>query len=66
MSESIHISVDFSEIYDESDLLKGKLELLSGTNMIDFALDVHKTLYPDQDVPKELAEKRPQVTIAHV
>jgi len=55
------LSVNGKEIYDESDLLKGKLELLSGTNMIDFALDVHKSLYPDQDVPKELAEKRPQV-----
>ena len=29
--------------------------------MIDFAMDVHKTLYPDQDVPKELAAKRPKV-----
>merc|ERR1712029_309822 len=55
------LSVNGKEIYDESDLLKGKLELLSGTNMIDFAMDVHKTLYPDQPVPKDLLEKRPKV-----
>jgi len=55
------LSVNGKDIYDETDLLKGKLELLSGTNMIDFAMDVHKTLYPDQDVPKDLQEKRPKV-----
>jgi len=55
------LSVNGKDIYDENDLLKGKLDLLSGTNMIDFAMDVHKTLYPDQDVPQELVEKRPKV-----
>ena len=33
-------------------MLKGKLDLLSNTNMVDFAMDVHKTLYPDQEVPQ--------------
>ena len=32
-------------------MLKGKLDLLSNTNMVDFAMDVHRTLYPDQEVP---------------
>jgi translation initiation factor 3 subunit E len=36
------------KIYDETDLLRGKLELFSNTSMVDFIMDVHKTLYPDQ------------------
>ena len=55
------LSVNGKDVYDVNDLLRGKLELLSNTNMVDFAMDVHKNLYPDQDVPKELVEKRPKV-----
>ena len=32
-------------------MLKGKLDLLSNTNMVDFAMDVYSSLYPDQEVP---------------
>jgi translation initiation factor 3 subunit E len=49
------------KIYDETDLLRGKLELFSNTSMVDFIIDVHKTLYPDQEVPKSLYEKRTTV-----
>jgi len=47
--------------YDETDLLRGKLDLLSNTSMVDFAMDVHGTLYPDQEVPKSLVDKRAMV-----
>jgi translation initiation factor 3 subunit E len=49
------------EYYDETDLLRGKLDLLSNTSMVDFAMDVHKSLYPDQEVPGTLKDKRTQV-----
>jgi hypothetical protein len=35
-------------IYDETDLLRCKLDLLANTNMVDYTMDVHSNLYPDQ------------------
>merc|ERR1711944_302294 len=29
--------------------------------MVDFAMDVHKNLYPDQEIPNSLIEKRKSV-----
>nr|CAG4645457.1 EOG090X0491 [Lynceus sp. MCZ IZ 141354] len=48
-------------IYKEDELLRAKLDLLSKTNMVDFAMDVHRKLYADQAIPQELKTKRATV-----
>jgi len=53
--------ISVQKIYNEEEMLSGKLDLLKSTNMVDFAMDVHKTLYPDLEVPKGLTEKRRDV-----
>jgi len=46
------------KIYDEKDTLVVKLDLLSNTNMVDFAMDCYKNLNPDSEVPDNLVDKR--------
>nr|CAD7453497.1 unnamed protein product [Timema tahoe] len=48
-------------IYEENELLQGKLDILSKTNMVDYAIDIRKQLYPKQEVPETLKNRRVQV-----
>ena len=38
------------QFYPEEQLLKAKIELLNNTNMVDYAMDIHKSLYRLDDV----------------
>nr|QBH73832.1 eukaryotic translation initiation factor 3 subunit E [Carausius morosus] len=49
------------QIYDETELLQAKLDILSKTNMVDYAIDIRKQLYPTQEVPESLKSRRVQV-----
>ena len=40
------------ELYPNEQILKSKIELLSKTNMVDYAMDIHKSLYHTEDVPR--------------
>ena len=48
-------------MYKETDLSKGKLELLRETSMVDFYIEEHTKTYPDQDVPQDVRGKRASV-----
>lgn len=41
------------QLFADEDILKAKIELVSHTNMVDYAVDIHKSLYHTQDVPQD-------------
>jgi hypothetical protein len=40
------------QLYADDQILKAKIELLAKTNMVDYAMDIHKSLYHTEDVPQ--------------
>lgn len=46
------------QIYDENELLQVKLDILSKTNMVDYAIDIRKQLYPNEEVPEDMKTRR--------
>jgi hypothetical protein len=46
------LAVYVLQIYDENELLQVKLDMLSKTNMVDYAIDIRKQLYPNDEVPE--------------
>ncbi|KAF7282030.1 eukaryotic translation initiation factor 3 subunit e [Rhynchophorus ferrugineus] len=49
------------EIYDENEVLKTKLDILSKTNMVDYAIDIRNKLYSTAEVPEDLKKRRSHV-----
>uniref|UniRef100_A0A199UAB6 PCI domain-containing protein n=1 Tax=Manihot esculenta TaxID=3983 RepID=A0A199UAB6_MANES len=49
------------QLYPEEQIFKSKIELLSKTNMVDYAMDIHKSLYHTEDVPQDMIERRAEV-----
>lgn len=37
------------------------MEILSKTNMIDYVIDIRKQLYPNEDIPEEMKDRRTHV-----
>jgi hypothetical protein len=48
-------------VYNEEDIMRAKIALLQGTNMVDFAMDIHKELYQSEDVPAAMTDRRTEV-----
>ncbi len=48
-------------VYDPSDMDRAKMEVLSRTNMVDFAMDIYKSLHSTDQVPPNLTDRREQV-----
>lgn len=49
------------ELYPNDQILKAKIELLNNTNMVDYAMDIHKSLYHTDEVPQDMVERRAEV-----
>ncbi|KAJ6790744.1 eukaryotic translation initiation factor 3 subunit E [Iris pallida] len=49
------------ELYNDSAILGAKIELLSKTNMVDYAMDIHKSRFNTDDVPQDMIERRNEV-----
>ncbi|KAJ8461188.1 hypothetical protein OPV22_034114 [Ensete ventricosum] len=49
------------ELYADDEILKAKIQLLSQTNMVDYAMDIHKALYHTEDVPQDMVGRRVEV-----
>lgn len=51
------------QLYNDEEILKAKIELLSETNMVDYAMDIHKSLYHTDQVPQEMVDRRVEVVV---
>lgn len=50
--------LQLKQIYPENEILQAKIELLSKTNMVDFAKDIYKKLHQTEEIPAEMDKRR--------
>ncbi|TVU39986.1 hypothetical protein EJB05_13431 [Eragrostis curvula] len=49
------------QLYPDGEILEAKIRLLNGTNMVDYAMDIHKSLHGTEDVPADMVARRSEV-----
>ncbi|KAK3124844.1 hypothetical protein QOZ80_7BG0594570 [Eleusine coracana subsp. coracana] len=49
------------QIHPDGEILEAKIRLLNGTNMVDYAMDIHKSLHGTDDVPVDMVARRAEV-----
>jgi translation initiation factor 3 subunit E len=49
------------QLYADEQILEAKIRLLSATNMVDYAMDIHKSLHATEDVPADMVARRSEV-----
>lgn len=49
------------EIYPSDELDRGKVEVISATNMVDLAMDIYKAVHSTSDVPPAMTKRREEV-----
>lgn len=52
------------QLYDADDIQKAKIALLGNTNMVDYAMDIHESLYGKGSVPQAMNDRRAEVCTA--
>lgn len=52
------VFLDHTKTYPEEDLLRGKLDILAKTNMVDFAIEMFTELHKTKEVPSDMIKKR--------
>jgi len=48
-------------LYPEEEVLAAKLRLLGGTNMVDYAMAIHRSLHGTGEAPGDMAARRAEV-----
>ncbi|TVU39989.1 hypothetical protein EJB05_13434, partial [Eragrostis curvula] len=48
-------------LYPEAEVMEAKLRLLDGTNMVEYAMEIHRSLHGTEDVPGDMVARRKEV-----